>query len=167
MNFAEALKGGNPLRVYDEAEVKGKGTLLYARPPQKSSLADAALTVSKGGLWNYPELAPHGSWTNYSVVPWLCMGRTQAVILSDEETLCRDIPQERIFESLRLVVNCHQNRPGREYRAGAPWGGKGKPDVVSHAVHTWYSGRLRGGRLLDARRGENRTVANTPGAPAQ
>ena len=64
---------------------------------------------------------------------------TAAVILSDEETLCRELPDERIFEHLRLVINCHQDRPGRAYKAGAPWASGKSPDVVAHAVHTWYS----------------------------
>ena len=133
----DVLNQHNPLRVFDEAEVKGRGRLFYARPRKAQSLSQIDATPTT--LWDYPELAPHGTWTNYSVVPWLCLGRTAAVILSDEETLCRELPDERIFEPLRLVINCHQDRPGRAYRAGAPWASGKSPDVVAHAVHTWYS----------------------------
>ena len=135
--LAHVLRGQTPLRVFDEAEVKGRGRLFYARPRKAQSLSQIDATPTT--LWDYPELAPHGTWTNYSVVPWLCLGRTAAVILSDEETLCRELPDERIFEHLRLVINCHQDRPGRAYRAGAPWASGKSPDVVAHAVHTWYS----------------------------
>ena len=120
----DVLNQHNPLRVFDEAEVKGRGRLFCAaRKAQNLSQIGATPTT----LWDYPELAPHGTWTNYSVVPWLCLGRTAAVILSDEETLCRQLPDERIFEHLRLVINCHQDRPGRAYRAGAPLGFWQKP----------------------------------------
>ena len=137
MCLQDVLNQHNPLRVFDEAEVKGRGRLFYARPRKTQSLSQIDATPTT--LWDYPELAPHGTWTNYSVVPWLCLGRTAAVILSDEETLCRELPDERIFEHLRLVINCHQDRPGRAYRAGAPWASGKSPDVVAHAAHTWYS----------------------------
>mmetsp|Transcript_34020 Transcript_34020/g.102698 ORF Transcript_34020/g.102698 Transcript_34020/m.102698 type:complete len:312 (+) Transcript_34020:968-1903(+) len=132
--LANALSGANPCAVLDEASVKGRGALVYARPPGAAATAAPPAT-----LWDHRDLAPHGTWTNYSVVPWLCMGRTQAVMLSDEETLCRDLPGEPIFQHLRLVVNCHQERPGRAYQAGKPWMSGRPPDVVSHAVHTWFS----------------------------
>ena len=135
--LADVVAGTNPLSLLEEADVKSRfcPRLFYARAAAPRGAGGAAST------WHHPDLAPHGSWTNYSVVPWLCLGRTQAMLLSDEETLCRDVPGERIFQHLVLIINCHEDRPGRPYKAGSPWtDGRGKPpEVVAHAVHRWYS----------------------------
>ncbi|KAJ8609551.1 hypothetical protein CTAYLR_006020 [Chrysophaeum taylorii] len=117
-----------------EAEVKAIGPeaqLLYARRPVEAPKVFAS--------WRFPDLAPHGAFTNYSIVPWLCLGRTQALILSDEATLRRDLPNERIFEHLTLIVNCHEDRVDlAKYRAGAKPGAP-RPTVVAHAIHRWFS----------------------------
>ena len=102
---------------------------------------DAPAAAAPMTRWEHADLTPHGSWTNYSVVPWLSLGRTRALLLSDEETLCRDVPTEPIFHHLELVVNCHQDRPGRPYKAGSPWASGSPPKVVANAVHKWYSSR--------------------------
>jgi hypothetical protein len=144
VKLEDALRGRSPLVVLDEADVKDGNRLFYARPRKQSSLAQLATVPTK--LWDHPDLAPHGTWTNYSVVPWLCLGRTAAVLLSDEETLCRELPEERIFEHLRLVINCHQARALRPYKAA-----KTPPEVIAHAVHTWYStDRVETNRKIDA-----------------
>ena len=127
VKLEDALRGRSPLIVLDEADVKDGNRLFYARPRKQSSLAQLASIPTK--LWDHPDLAPHGTWTNYSVVPWLCLGRTAAVLLSDEETLCRELPEERIFEHLRLVINCHQARALRPYKAA-----KQPPEVIAHVL---------------------------------
>ena len=54
--LAHVLRGQTPLRVFDEAEVKGRGRLFYARPRKAQSLSQIDATPTK--LWDYPELAP-------------------------------------------------------------------------------------------------------------
>mmetsp|Transcript_23098 Transcript_23098/g.36908 ORF Transcript_23098/g.36908 Transcript_23098/m.36908 type:complete len:363 (-) Transcript_23098:72-1160(-) len=87
------------------------------------------------------ELCPHSSpWArNYSVIPELSVGRTQLLILCDEATLTRSLPEERIFEFLKLVVNCHESRltPGK-YKVGCCVG-KDSPNVICQSVHEWHS----------------------------
>jgi hypothetical protein len=136
VRLSEAVAGAAPLALYPEADVKARfcPRLFYARAPLPVPSAAAAST------WHYPDVAPHGIRTNYSVVPWLSLGKSRAMMLSDEETLCRDVPAEKIFESLTLIINCHEDRPGRQYRAGSPWPPRNSPPaVVAHAVHRWYS----------------------------
>jgi len=86
------------------------------------------------------ELCPHSSpWArNYSVIPDLSLGPTQRLILCDEATLTRNLPQERIFEYLRLIVNCHESRsaPGK-YKVGS-CAGKDPPKAIFQAVHEWH-----------------------------
>ena len=111
--LAHVLRGQTPLRVFDEAESRAAAAS-YARPRK---LKACLKSTRRPQHWDYPD-SPHGTWTNYSVVPWLCLGRTAAVILSDEETLCRELRTAHL-RALALVINCHQDRPGRAYRAGA------------------------------------------------
>lgn len=121
---------GVPVLV-SEAEVKAvvNALKLYARKPAQPPSA----VVSD--RWNYPDIAPHGAFTNYSVVPWLSLGKTHALILSDEATLTRTLPRERIFDYVTLIVNCHEDRPDiTKYRACS-----GRPEVIAHAVHRWFS----------------------------
>lgn len=135
--LTEAMGGANPLTVLDEGEVKARRRprLIYARPPPATAPRKIAAATA---TWDHPDLAPRsGSWTNYSVLPWLCLGRTHAIMLSDEETLCRAQPEEPIFRHLTLIVNCHQDEPARQYKAGAPWNGT-PPLIVAHAVHRWF-----------------------------
>mmetsp|Transcript_21914 Transcript_21914/g.70557 ORF Transcript_21914/g.70557 Transcript_21914/m.70557 type:complete len:247 (+) Transcript_21914:139-879(+) len=136
--FVKLVDVARRVPVYvPEAEAKGassrKKLLLYARRPT----SDDHLLEKK--TWEHADLAPRGPWTNYSVVPWLSLGRTQALILSDEHTLTQRLPRERIFEHLVLVVNCHEDRPDKsKYLAGAVEG-RPPPAVMAHAVHKWFS----------------------------
>lgn len=134
VNFAEAARvleagGGAQLTVLPEVDVKQEedAKLLYARE------AEAAVARLEE-----VDLCPHGWATNYSVVPELSLGRTQKLILCDEATLCRNLPEERIFEYLTLVVNCHQTSVGPgKYQVGACRTDK-KPAVICQAVHEWF-----------------------------
>ena len=133
------IRPGEVLSLFSEREMKaaaGAKRLLYARRVRADEEVVLPLTCEK---WDHVDLAPRGPFTNYSVVPWLCLGRTQALILSDEHTLTTRAPNEKIFEYLSLVVNCHEDRPDTsKYLAGS---GKGRPPpkVVAHAVHKWYA----------------------------
>jgi len=109
--------------------------MLYSRP---SSLQSDA--------WNplvdfANELCPKWSLgCNYDVIPELSLGPTQKLILSDEETLRRQRPEERIFEHLCLIVNCHENAarvPGNFYKIGVCSTGQ-MPDIICQQVHKWY-----------------------------
>ena len=136
--------------IVEEAEVKelqaaklaapeGRFKLLYARPvgARNADLpaAGAAGPSTLASLVS-DDLAPHSHYTNYSVVPWLCLGTRQRVILCDESTLTRPQPDDRIFESVTLVVNCHEaGCNATKYRIGA---GAGQLQVITHAVHEWY-----------------------------
>lgn len=94
-----------------------------------------------GGYGTGDDLCPKVSiWaSNYSVIPDLCEGRTQRLILCDEATLMRSLPEEKIFDYLSLIVNCHEAKlaPGK-YQVGACSSSK-PPEVICQAVHTWYS----------------------------
>lgn len=139
--LTEARTGRRPLTLMDEDAVRR-----VPRPRLFYATAAAAPAADLPTGWDHFDLAPHrGPWTNYTVLPWLCAGRTRAFVLSDEETLCRDQPDEPLLRHLALIVNCHQDRPEREYRAGSPWNGA-PPRVVSHAVHKWYGAVLGGGK---------------------
>merc|ERR1711924_22925 len=75
--------------------------------------------------------------SNYAVVPELSLGQTQKVIISDESTLCREMPTERIFGCLRLIVNCNAAGPsGTIYKAGSCSSDK-RPDVIYERVEQW------------------------------
>ena len=156
------------LSTFTEEEVKKllHPRLVYARRRSSSSSSShttallstiassttiATATAAIVDWDHYHDLAPQiGKWTNYSIVPCLCVGRTQVMMLSDEETLCYNSqPTEPIFQHLSLIVNCHQDPPvGRQYKAGSPWNPNSSnnndnneprpPKVIAHAVHHWY-----------------------------
>jgi len=148
---AEALRGGGaePLPEVPEAEVKALRercdlTLWYATAASQVVAAAPAAPAPK--LVDDPALSdavlcPRKSmWaTNYSLIPDLAMGPTQRLILCDENTLCREMPEERIFEHLTLIVNCHETQAARsKYRIGA-CGTSRPPEVIYQAVHQWFS----------------------------
>merc|ERR1712217_619630 len=109
--------------------------LLYAQARVMLAKISATQDLSQD------ELCPRVSvWaSNYSVIPDLSVGFTQRLILCNESTLCRALPEERIFEYLTLIVNCHESCAGDgKYRVGACSSDR-KPQVVCQAVHQWYS----------------------------
>jgi len=151
----DAAPAAAPLAVRSEAEVKrlreeNRATLLYARrasmdptPGRTSTGAGVAaaprrLSAAEEAAARADDLCPHGIFSNYSIVPDLSLGRTNKLILCDEATLTRELPQERIFEYLTLIVNCHENRvsPGK-YRVGA-CAREPRPHVICQAVHEWF-----------------------------
>jgi len=135
VKLSEAWGNSNKaLTLFNEAQVKKLDcNLLYARPVVVQS-ASPSIPL---GSWDYPDLAPHGYMTNYSIVPWLSLGRTQALILSDEQTLCSSLSSEPIFDHVTLIVNCHEDHCSvSKYRA---CGKKKTPELISHAVHRWFS----------------------------
>lgn len=83
--LTEAMSGANPLTLLDEADVKSRfcPRLFYARG---AAVASGPSSEGPSTTWDHPDLAPHGTWTNYSIIPWLCVGRTNAMMLCDEET---------------------------------------------------------------------------------
>lgn len=117
------------LTLEDEAkriEAREEGVLLYARV--ESALVEPSI-----------ELCPHGWASNYSVVPELSLGRTQKLILSDEATLRRVLPDERIFEHLRLIVNCHEHSAeASKYKIGSCSSRDQRPQIICQAVHDWF-----------------------------
>lgn len=157
---------GDRLSHFEEAEVKSmrdesNAILLYARPATdaaeegevnartqaatRASYAAAgrdftqAATAIAPGLSD-AELCPHSSpWArNYSVIPDLSLGPTQRLILCDEATLMRSLPEERIFESLKLIVNCHESRQTEgKYKVGS-CSTKEPPKAIFQAVHEWH-----------------------------
>eukprot|EP00927_Polykrikos_kofoidii_P037316 TRINITY_DN31450_c0_g2_i1.p1 TRINITY_DN31450_c0_g2~~TRINITY_DN31450_c0_g2_i1.p1 ORF type:complete len:331 (-),score=39.73 TRINITY_DN31450_c0_g2_i1:28-1020(-) len=157
VNLAEAAevlheKSGRQLRLYAECDVKasqkdGDPVMFYARAGELGGVQNVeSLPRSTSGLpgWRpagHDELCPHSSIfaRNYSVIPDLSMGPTQRLILCDQATLTAVLPEERIFEHLTLIVNCHETHvfPGK-YRVGVCGTGE-MPDVICQAVHTWYN----------------------------
>jgi len=87
------------------------------------------------------EMCPHKRpyACNYSVIVDCSLGNTQRLILCDEAVLCRDNPEEPIFDHLRLIVNCHESRASAgKYRVGSCSSSQ-PPAVIFQAVHEWYS----------------------------
>ena len=97
----DALHGMPSLALIGETEVKRSvaALRLYARAPQAAAMATGATVLSK-------ELAPHGFGTNYSNVPWLGLGGTRCVLLSDETTLTRKPGTDRILSMLTALTCC-------------------------------------------------------------
>jgi len=137
---------GKTLALLSEAEAKAlDAQLLYARPgplPRCAAPTEALATLPSSET-DFSHLvrddfAPHDGYTNYSVVPWLCLGPTQRVLLSDERTLTCGHPSERIMEHVSLVVNCHEDScDWGKYKLGQAV--PGGPKVITEALHKWYS----------------------------
>ena len=134
VRLEDAFGGVQSLPLISEEEVKQqpKALKLYARAKETAQRA----LIRPEDLPK--EMAPHGFGTNYSVVPWLGLGGTRCVLLSDESTLTREPGQERILDLVTLVVNCHEDSCDlSKYRVGRK--ADGKLEVLTHAVHRWYT----------------------------
>ena len=59
------------------------------------------------------------------------------MILSDESTLFQSVPSEKVFDSLKLIVNCHEDSCDKsKYRIGACKSAN-PPAIVTKAVHNF------------------------------
>jgi len=145
---ANTLKAGSgQLLTCTEAEVKtkrdgGSAVMLFAKAVDVLSVCDNGPKHSLAGDFEgmdnmCPKRSIYGQ--NYDVIPDLSLGATQKLILCDEATLMRTLPDEKIFEHLTLIVNCHEDAvsPGK-YKVGACSAGK-HPAVICQAVHGWHS----------------------------
>lgn len=140
---AALLKGGDAgeqlLQVSeDDVKAASGSTMLYAKVPiyEKGGIVRPADPIPM-----VDEYCPHASiWaTNYSVIPGLSLGLTRRMILVDERTLCRSLPEELIFDHLKLIVNCHETKIDRgKYKVGT-CSAKDKPKIICQAVHRWFS----------------------------
>jgi hypothetical protein len=139
-------ESGDQLPVLSEGEVKSMRAqepsveLLYAQKRASSSLPvrDSRPSVA---IPLQDELCPHASlWAkNYTVIAELSHGLTQRLILCDEATLCRVLPEEGIFDHLRLIVNCHESSVlDGKYKIGNCSSAE-KPTVICQEVHKWHS----------------------------
>lgn len=139
VRMSDAL-AGKPLTLLPEVDVKKLGApLLYARAGKHGAAGEGGGGGADFAGLVKDDLAPHQNFTNYSVVPWLCLGRTQRVLLSDERTLTAEHPSERIMRHVSLVVNCHEERcDASKYKVGQDVSGGAK--VITEAVHKWYGG---------------------------
>jgi len=73
------------------------------------------------------------------VIRDLSIGRTQRLILCNETTLTRTLPEEKIFEYLRLIVNCHESSgSAKKYQIGSCSSAQ-KPAIIWQAVHEWHA----------------------------
>lgn len=146
--------------LIEEAEAKAlrdksDAVLLYARPPvdavdaeddfarprKRDTLGSKEAPKPIACSLTDKQLCPHSTaWArNYTVIPDLSLGPTQRLILCDEATLTRNLPEERIFEHLRLIVNCHESRQTEgKYKVGA-CNSKDPPQVILQAVHEWHN----------------------------
>jgi len=159
------LRNGDKLVFFEEAEVKklrdeSEAILLYARPvSDEADAADAEQVAMRSSFERAgrdfneaperplstsaltdKELCPHStSWArNYSVIPDLSLGPTQRLILCDEATLCKTLPEERIFEYLQLIVNCHESKAtSNKYKVGS-CSTQEPPKAIFQAVHEWH-----------------------------
>lgn len=137
------LKSGSrdPLELIAEEHVKSAEA---ERPVLQWFAAETTLVIptmvkSDGIQWVGDEYTPKvSSWAqNYSVIPELSLGATQRFILCNENTLVRELPEERIFEHLKLIVNCHEQTLKRgKYKVGSCSTGQ-PPKVICEAVHDW------------------------------
>jgi predicted protein tyrosine phosphatase len=122
---------------------ESNAVLLYARPVQEASSAFEAQmspAVPLRSRVSDGELCPHSTpWArNYTVIPDLSLGPTQRLILCDEATLTRVLPAERIFEHLKLIVNCHESSQTEgKYKVGS-CSSKDPPKAIFQAVHQWH-----------------------------
>lgn len=146
---ASVLKAGSGrLSLCAEAEVKelrdsGGAVLLFAKAPAETNADDVGLSgsASKDTMPARDAMCPKSSIfaRNYDVIPELSIGITQKLILCDEATLMRELPEEKIFEHLKLIVNCHENAvPRNKYKVGSCTIGE-HPLVICQAVHGWHS----------------------------
>lgn len=143
-SVASALKArSGELPICSEAEVKaqrdgGGAVMLFAKPVDVLEVCNVAPKQSFTG--DADNLCPKLSrFLNYDVIPDLSLGASQKLILCDEATLMRTLPDERIFEYLTLIVNCHENAVSPDkYQVGACTMGK-HPAVICQAVHGWHS----------------------------
>ena len=132
------------LRIVAEADIaKDQSTLLFARPEEvQSSATDASAATDLMALVK-DDMTPKKMRANYSVVPWLCLGRTARVLLSDENTLTGDHTRDPdpIMEHVTLIVNCHEEASRTSVSKYFPHGraGENRLELVAHAVHTWHS----------------------------
>jgi len=139
---AHNLKSGRgELRVYSEEDVKqmraGAGAVMLFAKAIDDSRPSAGMDDS---IEEVDDLCPKRSmWgQNYDVIPELSLGLTQRLILCDEATLMKKLPDEKIFEHLTLIVNCHENAVTPDkYKVGACSSGK-HPAVICQAVHGWH-----------------------------
>eukprot|EP00927_Polykrikos_kofoidii_P061386 TRINITY_DN56222_c0_g1_i1.p1 TRINITY_DN56222_c0_g1~~TRINITY_DN56222_c0_g1_i1.p1 ORF type:complete len:339 (+),score=25.11 TRINITY_DN56222_c0_g1_i1:29-1018(+) len=156
VSLAEAAKAlhektGERLHLFTESDVKaarenGDAVMFYARAQEQGDdQGEGSLLRSSSGVsgW-YPtgpdEFCPHASIyaRNYTVIPDLSIGATQRLILCDEATLTRVLPEELIFDHLKLIVNCHESTISRgKYKVGVCGTGE-MPDVICQAVHRWF-----------------------------
>eukprot|EP00933_Yihiella_yeosuensis_P055710 TRINITY_DN5459_c0_g1_i2.p1 TRINITY_DN5459_c0_g1~~TRINITY_DN5459_c0_g1_i2.p1 ORF type:complete len:337 (-),score=41.98 TRINITY_DN5459_c0_g1_i2:114-1124(-) len=130
------------LQTSPESEVKslvedGRAVALFARPRTDQVASEQPAKLDLGAR---DDLCPKSvTWTNYDVIPDLSIGRTQRLILCDEATLTRDMPSEKIFEHLKLIVNCHEHRVAKgKYRIGS-CSTEEHPAVICEAVHSWHA----------------------------
>lgn len=157
---AQALRQpGENLALIPESIAKSRretegAVLLYARPAHEASLdngvvpgAATSKLVDNISRRHKPphaasdnELCPkHHPLANYDVIPQLSLGPTQKLILCDEASLTRQMPEERIFEHLSLIVNCHEPSVCNGfYKVGVCGSGR-MPKIVCQEVHKWYS----------------------------
>jgi len=154
------MSQGDRVALIEEEEAKAlrdksDAVLLYARPPvdaaddydefarprKADSLGSKEAAKPIACSLTDKQLCPHSTaWArNYTVIPDLSLGPTQRLILCDEATLTRNLPEERIFEYLRLIVNCHESRQSEgKYKVGA-CASKDPPQVILQAVHEWHN----------------------------
>lgn len=129
-----------PLAVILEDEVKS----LRQRFGQAVLILSAALPqeVSTNPVIKQDsvELCPPPGWRrNYTVCDDLTLGRTQRVMLSDEDTLHVGVESNgvTIFNYLTLIVNCHETAdammPGK-YSVGSA-----RPSIIFQPIHTLLS----------------------------
>jgi len=77
-------------------------------------------------------------WENFSICPEVSMGPQNAMILCDENTLCQQ-GGSQIFNNLKLIVNCHEDKCNlSKYKIGSCSSNQ-KPKVLVNAVHQWHS----------------------------
>lgn len=125
-----------------DVEVAGGVVKLFARAERvrEQQVPSDGLVIPKAALGGRDEYCPKQSpWaSNYDVIPDLSLSLTNRLILCDEATLARHLPEERIFDHLKLIVNCHENKvQAGKYKIGS-CSSSDQPAVICQAVHGWH-----------------------------
>lgn len=105
--------------------------VLTATPPERRITATTLSQTSE----DHDLCPPHGLFRNYNVVEELTLGRTQRVMLSDENTLRGPVEKNgiKIFNHLSLIVNAHESVEA--HRPGKYGVGSAQPKILFQPIH--------------------------------
>ena len=114
-----------------KANVEASGSIMVFARPENETFTPMQNRRTSSGL---------KVWENFSICPEVSLGPNQKLILCDENTL-KQTQGSPIFDSLTLIVNCHQSEEvckPKKYKIGS-CSSNDPPKVISNAVHEWWT----------------------------